>query len=166
MGTTSFNFNFYKIKQICNIIEHNPVYYTVFKYHKFTQIVPTKSAVFAQFFANPKSQKFLKLNFHVFGSRKSYESKINFIWRVKKIVIKLFFRFWNPIQMQKTIWSQKKISFFFARIRLKLGIFCSRNVISAISVFLANMNLIIVKTTSVNYKTLKNVINWLSAATR
>ena len=115
MGTTSFNFNFYKIKQICNIIEHNPVYYSVFKYHKFTQIVPTKSAVFAQFFANPKSQKFLKLNFHVFGSRKSYESKINFIWRVKKIVIKLFFRFWNPIQVQKTILSPKKKIILFCQ---------------------------------------------------
>ena len=47
-------------------MEHNPVYYAFLKYHKFSQIVTTIQAVFAQIFANPKSPKILKLHFDVF----------------------------------------------------------------------------------------------------
>ena len=55
-------------------MEHNPVYLGFFKYHKVTQILPTKSAVFTQFFENPKSLKFLKLIFDVFVSQKFYKN--------------------------------------------------------------------------------------------
>ena len=55
-------------------MEHNPVYLGFFKYHKFTQILPTKSAVFTQSFENPKSLKFLKLIFDVFVSQTFYKN--------------------------------------------------------------------------------------------
>ena len=47
-------------------MEHNPVYWAFFKYHKFTQIMPTTPSNFAQFLTILKSPKFLKLDFDVF----------------------------------------------------------------------------------------------------
>ena len=47
-------------------MEHNPVLVGISKYVKFTQIAPTISFACIQFWTNPKSPKFLKLNFDVF----------------------------------------------------------------------------------------------------
>ena len=96
-------------------MEHNPVYLGFFKYHKFTQILPTKSAVFTQFFENPKSLKFLKLIFDVFVSQKFYKNTKEILSGLieKKIVIKLFFRFRDIFKGKKTILSLKKSLMLF-----------------------------------------------------
>ena len=108
-------------------MEHNPVYLGFFKYHKFTQILPTKSAVFTQFFENPKSLKFLKLIFDVFVSQKFYKNTKEILSGLieKKNRDKIIFSFSGHIQGQKNNFITKiRVSCFFAQIRLKFGIFC------------------------------------------
>ena len=108
-------------------MEHNPVYLGFFKYHKFTQILPTKSAVFTQFFENPKSLKFLKLIFDVFVSQKFYKNTKEILSGLieKKNRDKIIFSFSGQIQWQKNNFiTKKRVSCFFAQIRLKFGIFC------------------------------------------
>ena len=117
-----------------NVMEHNPVYLGFFKYHKFTQILPTKYAVFTQYFENPKSLKFLKLIFDVFVSQKFHKNTNNFIWLDrKKNRDKIIFSFSGHIQGQKNNFILKKESHaFLPKFGLNLAYFATKNVISAI----------------------------------